>query len=441
MNWTLPQDVINILNTLNQQGFPAYAVGGCVRDMFLNRTPQDWDITTAAPPDVILSAFPKTVPTGLAHGTVTVLLPGGQYEVTTFRVDGIYEDHRKPESVTFTDNICEDLARRDFTMNAMAYHPETGLVDPFGGREDIEKKLIRCVGDPLVRFDEDALRMLRAVRFSAQTGFIVHEDILVAMKQLAPLLSAISGERIRDELMKTLLSDRPAHIELLHETGLLSVILPELDRCFSVSQKIKYHIFDVGHHSLKALENTPKDPVIRLAALLHDIGKPDKKTTDENGINHFKGHDLVSADLADGILSRLRFDNKTKEQVTCLIRFHDRRFVLTKKCIRRAIAAIGEELFPKLVDLQRADNYGQNPEFLAERLKHHEHVMALYDEIISGGDALTVKHLAIGGNDLLAMGYKGKDIGNALSKALELVLDDPTKNEKNVLINFLKNLD
>ncbi len=441
MNWLLPQDVINILNTLNNKGFSAYAVGGCVRDMFLKKSPQDWDITTAAPPEVILSSFPKTVPTGLAHGTVTVIMPSGQYEVTTFRVDGIYEDHRKPESVTFTNDITEDLSRRDFTMNAMAYHPETGLVDPFGGREDIEKKLIRCVGDPMVRFDEDALRMLRAVRFSAQTGFTVHEDILHAMRQLAPLLSAISGERIRDEFMKTLLSDRPALIELLLKTGLLSVFLPELDRCFSVPQNIKYHIYDVGHHSLKALEHTPKDPVIRLAALLHDIGKPDKKTTDENGVDHFKGHDLVSADLADGILTRLRFDNKTKEQVIALIRFHDRRFVLTKKCIRRAIAAIGRELFPKLVDLQRADNYGQNPEFLDERLLHHDQVMALYDEIIADGDALSVKHLAIGGNDLLAMGYKGKEIGFALSKALELVLDDPTKNDKNILLNFLKKTD
>ncbi len=440
MNWKLPRDVLHILETLNQQGYPAYAVGGCVRDLFLKREPQDWDITTAAPPEVILSAFPKTIPTGLKHGTVTVLLDEGQYEVTTFRVDGLYEDHRKPETVTFTNDICEDLARRDFTMNAMAFHPKSGLCDPFGGRADIEKKLIRCVGDPLVRFDEDALRMLRAVRFSAQTGFSIDENILTAIKQLAPLLSAISGERIRDELMKILLSDRPAHLEILHSSGLLAVFLPELDRCFSVGQHIRYHIYDVGHHILKVVENVPKNPVLRLAAMLHDIGKPDMKTTDENGIDHFKGHEAVSAQLAEPILSRLRFDNKTKEQVLTLVRHHDRRFPETKKSVRRTVSLLGDALFVPFVDLKRGDTLGQNPELFAERLAHCDNILALYEEIKADGDALTVADLAIGGKDLISLGYEGREIGLALSQALDLVLDDPTQNQKELLLKkFAKN--
>ncbi|MBQ2696705.1 MAG: HD domain-containing protein [Clostridia bacterium] len=441
MNWKLPQDVLYIINTLNQKGYKAYAVGGCVRDMFLKKTPQDWDITTSAPPEAIIDSFPKTIPTGIKHGTVTVLCGKTPYEVTTFRVDGAYEDHRKPETVTFTEDIREDLSRRDFTMNAMAYHPETGLRDPFGGREDIERKLIRCVGDPLVRFDEDALRMLRAVRFSAQTGFSIDEDILAAMKTLAPLLSAISGERVRDELVKTLLSDRPAKVRVLHETGLLAVILPELDRCFYTHQNHPYHILNVGDHSLRVLENTPKSLSLRLAALLHDIGKPDMKTTDEAGIDHFKGHGSVSTKLAEEIIARLRLDNKTKDAVLLLVREHDRQFAVTKKSIRRAASIVGKDMFFDLLSLQVADALGQNPTMVTERLARLEAAKALYNEILADEDALSVSDLAIGGRDLLELGYCGKEIGAALSKALELVLDDPSANQKEILLKKIQNTD
>lgn len=441
MNWTLPQDVIHILNTLNQAGYSAYAVGGCVRDMFLNRTPQDWDVTTAAPPEVILSAFAKTVPTGLKHGTVTVVLGGGQYEVTTFRVDGVYADHRKPETVTFTDDICADLSRRDFTMNAMSYHPQTGLVDPFGGREDIEKKLIRCVGDPLIRFDEDALRMLRALRFSAQTGFAIDGKILDAISELAPLLSAVSGERIRDELMKILLTDRLSVFDIMHQTGLLAVILPEFDRCFGVEQKIKYHIYDVAHHILKVTENVPKEPVLRLAALLHDVGKPEKKTTDENGVDHFKGHDKAGVLLAEDVLSRLRLDNQTKEQVQKLIAYHDRRPAETKVSVRRMVGSLGAELFPALLAIKRADTMGQNPSLFAERMAYLDTLEALYEEIMADGDALTVSDLSINGHDVMALGYQGKEVGAALQKALERVLEHPESNQREELLNFLKKID
>ncbi len=441
MSWKLPQDVIYILDTLSKSGYQAYTVGGCVRDMFLGKVPQDWDITTSAKPEDIIRCFDKTVPTGLAHGTVTVLLGKNAYEVTTFRIDGEYEDHRKPETVTFTEDICEDLSRRDFTMNAMAYHPETGLCDPFGGRSDIEKKLIRSVGDPRIRFDEDALRMLRAVRFSAQTGFAIDGEILSAMHELAPLIAAISGERVRDELVKTLLSDRPTAVRVLHETGILKHILPEVDRCFYVTQNHPYHIHNVGDHSLAVLENTPKKLTLRLSALLHDVGKPDKKTTDEAGIDHFIGHGAVSEALSRDIFARLRFDNKTKDAALLLIREHDRQFALTKKSIRRAMSLVGKDVFSDLLALQRADSLGQNPVCHGDRLPWLDAAMVLYEEICADSDALTVADLAIGGADLISLGYKGKEIGEKLALALNLVLDDPTKNQKEILLKKIQNTD
>ncbi len=441
MNLKLPQDVLFILHTLNQKGYQAFAVGGCVRDMFLNKTPQDWDITTAAPPEAILSAFEKTIPTGIKHGTVTVLIDKTPYEVTTFRVDGVYEDHRKPETVSFTQDITEDLSRRDFTMNAMAYHPEAGLVDPFGGREDIDKNLIRCVGDPMLRFDEDALRMLRAVRFSSQTGFSIDGAITEAMQKLAPLLAAISGERIRDELVKMLLSDRPQYIRLLYETGMMAVILPELAACFKTGQNHPYHIYNVGDHSLKVLENAPKNLVLRLAALLHDIGKPARKTTDEQGIDHFIGHAEVSKKLAESIFLRLRLDNKTKDAALFLIAQHDRQFALTKKSIRKAMSALGRDVFPSLLALMRADTLGQNPVCHKERLQFLDEAQKMYEEICREGDALTVADLAIGGSDLIDIGFSGKEIGEKLALALSLVLDDPTLNQKEILLKKIKNID
>ena len=438
MQMTLPQEVQYILQTLHNMQYPTYVVGGCVRDVLRGKTPKDWDITTAAPPEVVMAAFSKTIPTGIRHGTVTVVLAGGQYEVTTFRVDGAYENHRSPQSIVFTQDVTEDLSRRDFTMNAIAYHPETGLIDPLGGQEDIKKGIIRCVGDPVVRFDEDALRMLRAVRFSAQTGFPLQKDILQAMKQLAGLMSKISGERIRDELLKTLLSDRPETVIILQETGILAVILPELDRCFSVLQNIKYHVYDVGRPSIEVMRHTPNNAVLRLAGLFHDLGKPDKKTTDEAGVDHFKGHDAQSVLLADGVLGRLRFDNRTKDDVLRLIRHHDRRIEPTKKSVRRAASAIGADLFLDLLALQRADMRGQNPALLEERLAYLDTIESLWKEIVADGEALSVADLAIGGNDLLQLGYQGKQIGRALSAALEYILDHPEANTRPILLEWIQ---
>ncbi len=438
MNIQIPTDVFCILNTLNQNGYAAYIVGGCVRDGLLGKTPNDWDITTAATPEQMIALFPKTVPTGIIHGTVTVLVEKNAYEVTTFRKDGVYENHRSPENVTFTDDITQDLSRRDFTMNAMAYHPALGLVDPFGGQVDIENRLIRCVGDPLKRFDEDALRMLRAIRFAAQTGFVIHEDIINAIKELAPFIQSISAERIRDELLKILLSPRPQQLITLRETGLLALILPEVDRCFDTPQHSKYHCYDVGYHTLEVLKNVPAEPTLRLAALLHDIGKPIKKTRGKDGFDHFYMHELFSHDLAEQILTRLRFDNKTKKDVLHLIKHHDKRMAATKTSVRRAVSNVSKDMFLPLLQLMRGDAMGQHPNFLEERLTHYDTVEALYQEIIAEGNALSVADLAISGNDLIALGYHGKDVGMLLAKSLDFVLEHPKNNQKDILLQRIK---
>ncbi|MBR5235910.1 MAG: CCA tRNA nucleotidyltransferase [Clostridia bacterium] len=433
MKIQLPNDVFCIIQTLNKAGYPAFIVGGCVRDSLRGKTPADWDIATGATPEQTMALFPRCIPTGLKHGTVTVMMNKTGFEVTTFRVDGSYEDHRRPDAVVFTKDITEDLSRRDFTMNAIAYHPEIGVVDPFGGQEDIKNDLIRSVGDPLVRFDEDALRMLRAIRFAAQTGFSVCDAIIVAIKERASLISAVSAERIRDELVKILLSDRPAMLELLHETGLLSLILPEVDRCFYVAQNSIYHIYDVGHHTLSVLRNAPMDLTIRLAALLHDIGKPDKKTTDADGKDHFKGHDLVSVTLAEQVLARLRFDNRTKDDVLRLIRFHDRRIPATKTSVRRLAATVGAKYFMPLLELMRADAKGQHPDRLLDTLHYYDEIEKIYNEIIAQNNPLSLADLAISGQDVMALGFEGPAVGKVLKQALNYVLEHPEDNQTKLL--------
>lgn len=438
MKICLPDDVLLMIDTLNRAGHSAYAVGGCVRDVLRGEEPSDWDITTAATPEEIMALFEHTVPTGLQHGTVTVLIGKNAYEVTTFRVDGDYSDHRRPEQVVFTKDITEDLSRRDFTMNAMAYHPETGLCDPFGGQADIEKGLIRCVGDPMVRFDEDALRMMRAVRFAARTGFVIDDEILRAMRAQAELIRAVSAERIRDELVKTLCTDRPEGVEILHDTGILKLILPEVDQCFGVEQHSKYHIYDVGHHIMQVVHHAPNSVTLRVAALLHDIGKPGKKTTDEAGFDHFKFHDLLSTDLSERILTRLRFDNHTKERVLRLVRHHDRRMAATKHSVRKAASAVGPDLFLELLELMRADAKGQEPVHGAKSLAHYEQVEAIFRQVTEAGDALQIADLAIGGRELMELGYKGPQVGEMLRRVLTFVLEFPEENEKERLLAAIK---
>ena len=437
----LPEDVGSILKSLNQRGFEAYIVGGCVRDCIIGRIPADWDIATAALPEQVKGIFEKTVDTGLKHGTVTVMIGAESFEVTTFRVDGEYEDARHPSSVEFTTSIEDDLSRRDFTINAMAFHPDKEFVDPFGGISDIERKLIRTVGGPDDRFQEDALRMLRAVRFSAQLGFSVEDEILRSIRANSRLISSISSERVRDELTRILVSSEPLKFALLQETGLLKHIIPEFERCFETPQNHPYHIYDVALHSLHAVGEIENDRCLRWAMLLHDIGKSATRTTDEKGVDHFYGHPVKSEALAEVILKRLRFDNRSIDRILRLIRLHDREIVPTYKAVARAVCAVGEDIFEDLLKVKAADKMAQNPKYRDKGLHTVAEVKRIYLEMKGSGRCLGLKDLAINGSDLIGTGWpQGREIGRALKQLLERVIDEPGLNRKDRLLELASEL-
>lgn len=435
MHFEIPQKVEIIINTLEEAGFEAYAVGGCVRDALLGRTPNDWDITTSAKPEQVKALFRRTVDTGIAHGTVTVLLDKDGFEVTTYRVDGEYEDGRHPKEVTFTASLEEDLKRRDFTINAMAYNPKKGLVDLFEGQKDLEDKVIRCVGDPLERFTEDALRIMRAVRFSAQLGFSLEEDTRKALSVLAPNLKHVSAERIQVELVKLLVSPHPDYLRTAYEAGITKEFLPEFDHCMETPQNTPHHCYSVGEHILHSLLYVREDKVLRLTMLLHDIGKPVVRTTDKNGRDHFKMHAPEGEKMAKGILRRLKFDNDTIGKVCRLIRWHDLRPTPEMADVRKAMNVIGEDLFPMWMEVQYADNQAKSDYRRQEKEARQAGVRKSWEVITREGQCVSLKKLAVTGSDLIAAGMKpGKEIGNTLNALLELVLEDPEKNDKQTLL-------
>lgn len=439
----MPQDVRFIIGELNKGGFEAYAVGGCVRDSILGRTPNDWDITTSATPFEVKDIFRRTVDTGLQHGTVTVLLKDQGYEVTTYRIDGEYTDHRRPDEVTFTGELSEDLLRRDFTINAMAYNDETGIVDLYGGIQDLEEGVIRCVGNPDDRFDEDALRIMRAVRFAAQLGFSVDSATREAATKHASELSQVSAERIETELTKLLISDHPEKVLDMYEMGITSIILPEFDKMMETEQNSPYHMYDVGRHTVEVIKNVSPTKVMRYAALLHDIGKPQCKTTDDKGVDHFKGHALVSEEMSTKILKRLRMDNDTIRDVKKIVRWHDYGIsgVITKKSVRKMLSSMGEQYFSEFLDIKRADMKGQSDYRLAEREEVLSNIIRFHDEIMEEGNALSIKDLAVNGKDIMDLGIpKGPRVGETLSYLLERVLEEPTLNEKSKLEDIIKGL-
>ena len=438
----LPKHVKYIIETLEQNGYEAYAVGGCVRDSILGREPNDWDITTSADPYEVKKLFSHTIDTGLQHGTVTIMLEHVGYEVTTYRIDGDYEDSRHPKEVTFTKSLEEDLKRRDFTVNAMAYNDRDGLIDLFHGMDDIQKKVIRCVGNAEERFTEDALRIMRAVRFSAQFGYEIELETKKAIVKLAPNLKNISAERIREELIKLLVSDHPDYIRIAYETGITAQILPELDVCMETKQNTPHHMYTVGEHIIHSLTYVPGDKVLRLAMLMHDIGKPYCITTDEAGRDHFKGHAEKSAEMAAVIMHRLKFDNDTLNRVKRLAKYHDWAISLSppikKATVRSMISRIGEDLFPDLFTIGDADLLAQSDYFKAEKEEKQQLLKEMYREIIEQGDCLSIKNLAVSGNDLIEHGMKpGKELGQVLQKMLEDVLKHPSSNNKEYLLNHL----
>ncbi|MCI9077659.1 MAG: HD domain-containing protein [Lachnospiraceae bacterium] len=476
MEIILPGDVSYIINRLEEAGYEAYAVGGCVRDTLLGREPLDWDITTSAEPLFIKSCFRRTVDTGIKHGTVTVMIGGTGYEVTTYRIDGKYEDGRHPENVEFTSNLRLDLGRRDFTVNAMAYNNKSGLIDEFNGVKDLKDGIIRCVGNPGSRFDEDALRMLRAVRFSGQLGFTIEENTRQAATERAENLKKISAERIRTELSKLLVSKYPGKIREAYNTGMTKVFLPEFDKMMETVQYNPHHIYTVGEHSVRSVEimgcflredgNSIRNHVsfvpegvleqteklrtgidkkhklmLCIVMLLHDVAKPEVMTVDENGTGHFYGHPQKGEEMAEGILKRLSFDNNTVSVVKRLIKYHDYRIVPVKRAVRRAVSKIGRDIMEMLFLVQYADILAQNPVTFEEKVKNLKNVIGKYKEIIEEETPLCIKDLDINGNDLISAGIKpGPEIGRVLGMLLDIVLEEPGQNKKDILLSHAKEI-
>ena len=435
----LPGKVKFIIDTLTDAGWEAYAVGGCVRDSVLGRVPGDWDITTSASPEQIKGLFPKTVDTGIQHGTVTVLEGGEGFEVTTYRIDGEYQDMRHPSEVVFTSDLMEDLKRRDFTINAMAYNEKEGLIDAFDGIKDLQEKKIRCVGNPEDRFGEDALRMMRAVRFAAQLGFTIEDRTRQSMVSLAGNLGAVSPERIQTELVKLLISDHPEEMRTLYETGMTAVFLPEFDAMMDTPQNNRHHCYNVGEHTIAALQNIRPDKVLRLTMLFHDVAKPVCKSQDENGIYHFYGHPNLGARIAREILRRLRFDNDTTDRVTALITWHDHRPQLKEAAVRRTIHRVGLRQYPDLFEVKQADTLAKNRYKRKEKLDYLEEYRRIYQEILGRNQCLTLKDLAVDGKDLIQEGMEpGKELGTVLEHLLDHVLEVPEDNTREKLLELLK---
>ena len=417
----LPRKVEYIIDRIQAAGHEAYAVGGCVRDSVLEKEPDDWDITTSAKPEEVKKLFDRTIDTGIQHGTVTVMLGKEGFEVTTYRIDGKYEDSRHPKDVTFTINLKEDLRRRDFTINAMAYNPKDGLIDLYEGMQDIERGLIRCVGDAKERFTEDALRMMRAVRFSAQLGYTIEEKTKAAVRELAPSIRNISAERIQTELIKLMVSAHPDYLRTAYETGITGQILPEFDVCMKTEQNNPHHCYSVGEHILHTLSYVEANKALRLAMLLHDIGKPSTLTVDEEGITHNHGHADAGEKMAAAILKGLKLGNDTIDKVRRLVRYHDLKIENNAKSVRRAVNYIGEDIFPLLFSVKYADIMAQSAYLREEKLSELEKLKSVYDRVIAEKDCLSLKDLPVPGGP----------------KLVEVVLEEPEHNHKDYLLSLL----
>ena len=429
----LPEYVADCIRMLEEAGFAAYAVGGCVRDALLGLTPQDYDLCTHARPDEIRRVFAgfRLILAGEKHGTVTVLVEGNPVEITTFRTEGDYTDSRHPQWVEFVPEIEKDLARRDFTVNAMAYSPTRGFADPFGGREDLKNKILRAVGHPEKRFTEDALRILRGVRFAVRYGLTVEESTIRAMETLSPRMEALSRERVFDELCKLL--PLVSAEDLLRYGPILTQVIPELAPLQGFDQRNRHHIYDAYTHTAHVVAAVPADLTLRWAALLHDLGKPSSFTLDEQGEGHFHGHAAISAELANEILHRLKAPTALRERVVLLIEKHMVWLEVTKPTIRRWVSRLGMEAMEQLMCLQEADTGSKGTEDPAEN-PYFSGIQALMHQIRQEDACLQIKDLAVNGHDLMALGLSGKAIGQMLNRLLELVMDEKIENEKVALL-------
>lgn len=432
----IPAYVDEILWTLERGGYAAWCVGGCVRDRLLGRDPQDWDVTTSARPEQTMAVFgARALPTGLRHGTVTVRCGAERVEVTTFRRDGAYRDHRRPETVTFTDSLAEDLRRRDFTVNAMAMDRQGMVRDPFGGREDLANGVLRCVGTAEDRLREDALRILRGLRFSACLGLVPEAETETAMHRCAPLLADIAPERIWEELRR-LLCGAWAPEALRCFPDALAVFWPETAAMVGFDQHSRHHCYDVWEHTLHALAAVPGETVLRCAVLLHDVGKPACFTLDPAGNGHFPGHPEQGAVLADDMLRRLRVDKRTRETVVRLVRWHDRNIPRTSAGIGRALSELGEEDLRRLLAIKRADNLAQARQDLLGEIRLAEEIL---DRLVAEGACVRIDQLAVRGGDLAELGLKGADVGRMLRMLLDAVLDGTVPNTREALMQYTRN--
>ena len=431
----ISQSAQTLLNELNQKGFESFVVGGCVRDMLMGIPPHDYDITTSATPDEVKRIFQnyRVIETGLKHGTVTVLLDGEPFEITTYRIESSYTDSRHPDGIRFTRSLTEDLARRDFTVNAIAYNPCVGIVDPFDGRSDIENKILRCVGVPYERFSEDALRILRLLRFASSLGFQIEASTAEAAFRLKEKLLYISAERTQIELCKILCGQGAGKI-ITEYIDILSVVIPELLPLKQFDQHNPHHIYDILTHTAVTVDSITADKALRLAALFHDIGKPSVFSLDENGIGHFYSHASVGYQMTEDILSRLKFDNITKNNVVRLVKWHDAQIEANEKSVKRALGKMTPDFFFMLLALKRADNLAQNPTY-SHRQEYYNSLESIAKDILARQACFSLKDLAIDGNDLLAIGIlPGRSMGLLLKQLLEEVIQEKIPNEKDALL-------
>lgn len=441
-NINIPQDVQFILDTLDTQGHSAYIVGGCVRDYLLGKIPKDWDICTSAHPDEIKSCFNefKTIDTGIKHGTVTLVLSENHYEITTYRVESEYSDGRHPSNVTFTDSIIEDLSRRDFTMNAIAYNHKVGILDPYHGMDDLLYKRIYCVNDPDERFNEDGLRILRALRFAATYGFNISPDVKASIFRNITMLNKISKERINSELCK-IISGQFAATVLTEYKHVFAYIIPELNACIGFNQNNPYHIFDVYDHMMYALDNySGSDIIVRLSLFLHDIGKPKCYSEDERG-GHFYGHGSVCAEEANKILKYLKFDNDTITKVTQLIKYHDSTIVPSAKVVKRWLTKMSKDQLSRLLDIRKCDILAHSGLNQHNRIAECEQIKDILDNIVEQDSYLTLHRLNISGNDIMNLGIpQGPRIGQILNECLSAVINEQTDNTYESLIDYVKEI-
>ena len=439
MKFHIPPGAEQVLRTLTGAGYEAFLVGGCVRDLLRGAQPQDWDLCTSARPEQTEACFAgrRILETGLKHGTVTVLEGGEPYEITTYRTEGPYSDSRRPDFVTFVSSLEADLARRDFTINAIAMDLEGRLRDPFGGAEDIRAGLIRCVGEPARRFQEDGLRVMRALRFGAVFGYELEKQTARAVHDNRAMLRRVAAERINAELCKLLVGEKAGDI-LRQYPDVFCQFWPELEPLVTLEQNTPWHCWGGWEHTVRAVEAAPAHLVLRLAMLLHDTGKPGCRSTDEKGIDHFCGHPAAGARLADQMLRALKFDHKTREQVVILVKYHDLQIPCQDRAIRRWLGRLGPETFFRLLEVKRADNMGQAYELVKGRLAELEEMKAKAKDIIAQGQCFSLKDLAVNGRDVIAAGVApGPEVGRTLDRLMEQVLSGEVENRREPLLRLI----